>query len=97
MHANCLKPQEDLGNIEFTAGEFQLPGTAKKKLRLLTDAMTKRPKMRFSGKGVYDQNSDVVALQKEQVKSTLQKSGVNVDALMSHNELWAAAINTQFK
>ena len=86
-----------MGSIEFTAVEFQLTDTAKKILRLLTDAITKRPKMRFSGKGVYDQNSDVVALQEEQVESTLQKSGVNVDALISHNGPWAAAINTQFK
>jgi hypothetical protein len=95
--SNLLNTQKDLGSIEFTAGEFQLTDIAREKLRLLTDAMNKRPKMRLSVKGVYDQNSDVVALKEEQVKSALQNNGVSVDALASHNEVWAAAVNTQYQ
>jgi hypothetical protein len=95
--SNLLNTQEDLGSIEFTAGEHQLKDTAKEKLRLLTDAMKKRPKMRLSVKGVYDQTTDAVALKEEQVKTALQKSGVSVDALASHNEVWAAAVNTQYQ
>lgn len=95
--SNLLNTQEDLGSIEFTAGEHQLKDAAKEKLRLLTDAMKKRPKMRLSVKGVYDQTTDAIALKEEQVKTALQKSGVSVDALATHNEVWAAAVNTQYQ
>ncbi len=95
--SNLLNTKEDLGSIEFTAGEHQLTDAAKEKLRLLTDAMKKRPKMRLSVKGVYDQTADAVALKEEQVKTALQKSGASVDALASHNEVWAAAVNTQYQ
>ncbi len=95
--SNLLNTQEDLGSIEFTAGEHQLKDAAKEKLRLLTDAMKKRPKMRLSVKGIYDQTTDAVALKEEQVKTALQKSGVSVDALTSHNEMWAAEVNTQYQ
>jgi hypothetical protein len=95
--SNLVNSQQDLGSIEFTAGEYQLTDTAKEKLRLLTDAMKKRPKMRLSVKGVYDQSTDVAALKEEQVKSALQKSGLSVDALASHNEVWATAVNTQYQ
>ena len=95
--SNLVNSQQDLGSIEFTAGEFQLTDIAKEKLRLLTDAMKKRPKMRLSVKGVYDQTTDAVALKEEQVKTALQKSGVSLDALISHNEVWAAAVNAQYQ
>jgi len=94
--SKLVNSQEDLGSIEFTAGEYQLTDTAKEKLRLLTDAMKKRPKMRLSVKGVYDQNSDVAALKEEQVKSALQKNGLSIDALTSHNEVWAGAVVAQY-
>jgi hypothetical protein len=100
--SNLLNSKEDLGSIEFAAGEFQLTDTAKEKLRLLTDAMKKRPKMRLSVKGIYNEVTDVAALKEEQVKSALQKSalqksGLDINALTSHNELWAAAVDTQYR
>jgi len=95
--SNLLNSKEDLGSIEFTAGEFQLTDTAKEKLRLLTDAMKKRPKMRLSVRGIYDQTTDVAALKEEQVKSALQKSGLSVDALTSRSELWAAMVDIQYR
>ena len=95
--SNLLNSKEDLGSIEFTAGEFQLTDTAKEKLRLLTDAMKKRPKMRLSVKGIYNEVTDVAALKEEQVKSALQKSGLGIDAFTSHNELWVAAVDTQYR
>ena len=71
--SKLVNSREDLGSIEFTAGEYRLTDTTKEKLRLLTNAMKKRPKMRLSVKGVYDQNSDVAALKEEQVKKCLAK------------------------
>lgn len=95
--SNLLNSQEDLGRIEFTAGEFQLTDAAKEKLRLLTNAMKQRPKMRLSVKGVYDQTTDMAALKEEEVKSALQKNGLSVDALTSRNDAWVAAVNKQYQ
>ena len=95
--SNLLNSKEDLGKIQFTAGESQLSENAKEKLRLLTEAMKKRPKMRLSVQGVYDINTDLMALKEEQVKSTLQKNGLAVDALVAHNESWSVAVNKKYK
>lgn len=89
--------EEDLGKVQFTAGESQLTDVAKNKIQLLTEALKKRPKMRLSVRGLYDQENDLVALKEEQVKSALQKSGLAVDALISHNEAWAASVNNQYR
>lgn len=95
--SNLLNSKEDLGKIQFVAGESQLSDAAKEKLRLLTEAMKKRPKMRLSVQGMYDENTDLVALKEEQIKSALQKSGVAVEALISHNEAWVLAVNNMYK
>lgn len=95
--SNLLNTKEDLGKIQFTAGESQLSETAKEKLRLLTEAMKKRPKMRLSVQGVYDANTDLIALKEEQVKSAFQKNGLAVDALIAHNESWSVAVNKKYK
>lgn len=95
--SNLLNSKEDLGRIQFTAGESQLSDAAKEKLRLLTEAMKKRPKMRLSVQGVYDQGSDHIALKEEQVKSALQKGGLTLDAIISHNEAWALAVSNKYK
>jgi hypothetical protein len=89
--------EEDLGKVQFTAGESQLTDVAKNKIQLLTEALKKRPKMRLSVRGIYDQENDLMALKEEQVKSALQKSGLGVDALTAHNEAWAASVNTQYR
>ncbi len=95
--ANLLNSKEDLGKIQFTHGESQLTDDAKNKLQLLTDALKKRPKMRLSVRGIYDQEGDLAALKEEQVKSALQKAGLPVDAVKSHNEAWAVAVSNQYK
>ncbi len=94
--SSLLNSKEDLGKIQFTAGESQLTDTAKSKLQLLTDALKKRPKMRLSIQGTYDQTNDLIALKEEQVKSALQKAGVTIDALGTHNEAWAQAVNAKY-
>ena len=93
---NLLNTKEDLGKIQFTAGESQLTDEAKNKVQLLTEALKKRPKMRLSAQGTYDPKSDLLALKEEQVKSALQKSGVSIDALKSHNEVWATAVTNKY-
>lgn len=95
--SNLLNSKEDLGKIQFTAGESQLTDDAKNKLQLLTEALKKRPKMRLSVRGIYDQEADLAALKEEQVKSALQKAGLPVDSLKSHNEAWVVAVNNQYK
>lgn len=95
--SNLLNSKEDLGKIQFTPGEYQLSDAAKNKLQLLTEAIKKRPKMRLSVRGIYDQEADLVALKEEQVKSALQKAGLTVEALAARNEAWALAVNNQFK
>ncbi len=95
--ANLLNSKEDLGKIQFTHGESQLTDDAKNKLQLLTDALKKRPKMRLSVRGIYDQEGDLAALKEEQVKSALQKAGLPVEAVKSHNEAWAVAVSNQYK
>jgi hypothetical protein len=95
--SNLLNSKEDLGKIQFIAGESQLSEAAKEKLRLLTEAMKKRPKMRLSVQGVYDTNSDLIALKEEQVKSALQKNGLAADALVLHNESWSVAVTKKYK
>ena len=94
---NLLNTKEDLGKIQFTAGESQLTDEAKNKVQLLTEAMKKRPKMRLSAQGTYDPNSDLLALKEEQVKSALQKSGVPIEALKSHNETWVTAVANKYQ
>lgn len=88
--------EEDLGKVQFAAGDSQLTDVAKNKIQLLTEALKKRPKMRLSVRGLYDQENDLAALKEEQVKSALQKSGLTIDALNAHNETWAAAVNNQY-
>jgi hypothetical protein len=95
--SNLVNSKEDLGKIQFVAGESQLSDAAKEKLRLLTEAMKKRPQMRLNVQGVYDQNTDLTALKEEQVKSVLQKNGLAVESLASHNEAWALAVNNKYK
>lgn len=94
--SNLMNTKEDLGNIQFTPGESQLSDTAKEKLRLLTEAMKKRPKMRLSVQGLYDQKADLVALKEEQVKSDLQKHGLAAEAFVSHNATWASAVGKKY-
>jgi outer membrane protein OmpA-like peptidoglycan-associated protein len=91
-----LNTKEDLGKVQFTAGESQLSDAAKNKIQLLNEALKKRPKMRLSVQGTYDQNSDVVALREEQVKSALQKNGVAITALQSHDAIWASAVSAKY-
>jgi len=95
--SNLLNTKEDLGKIQFTAGESQLTDEAKNKVQLLTEALKKRPKMRLSVQGTYDPSTDLLALKEEQVKSALQKSGVPIEALKSHNEIWATAVTTKYQ
>ena len=95
--SNLLNTKEDLGKIKFTPGESQLTDEAKSKAQLLTEALKKRPKMRLSVKGTYDQDADLLALKEEEVKSALQKAGVSPDALKNHNETWVNAVNTQYQ
>lgn len=95
--SNLLNTKEELGKIQFTAGESQLSEAAKEKLRLLTDAMKKRPKMRLAVQGVYDANTDLRALKEEQVKSSLQKAGLPTDALAARNDAWALAVTSRYK
>ena len=95
--SNLLNSKEDLGKVQFTAGESQLNDVAKNKIQLLTEALKKRPQMRLSVQGTYDQTNDLIALREEQVKSALQKSGLAVEALQAHNEAWASAVNAKYK
>ncbi|GGY71183.1 hypothetical protein GCM10011613_14730 [Cellvibrio zantedeschiae] len=94
--SNLLNTKEDLGKIQFTSGESQLTDTAKEKLNLLTEALKKRPNMRLSVQGTYDEKSDLVALKEEQVKSALQKSGVTLDSLKAHDEAWSKAVSEKY-
>jgi hypothetical protein len=95
--SNLINSKEDLGRIQFNLGESQLTDAAKDKLKLLTEAMAKRPNMRLSVQGVYDEKSDLIALKEEQVKSALQKKGLSEEALSARNEVWASAVNTQYQ
>jgi len=95
--SNLLQTKEDLGRIQFTAGESQLIDKAKEKLNILAEAIKKRPKMRLGIQGVYDQNADLLALKEEQVKSALQKNGVSTEELTSHNEAWSTAVTQRYK
>jgi hypothetical protein len=95
--SNLLNTKEDLGKIQFTAGESQLTDEAKNKVQLLTEALKKRPNMRLSVQGTYDPSTDLLALKEEQVKSSLQKSGVPIEALTSHNDVWAKAVTTKYQ
>jgi hypothetical protein len=39
----------------------------------------------------------MAAVKEEQVKAALQKSGVPVEALVTHNEVWGHAVNKKYK
>jgi len=95
--ANLLNTTEDLGKVQFTPGESQLTEEAKNKVRLLTDALKKRPKMRLSVQGTYDPEIDLLALKEEQVKSSMQKAGLSIEALKSHGETWVAAVSNKYQ
>lgn len=95
--SNLVNSEEDLGRLEFTAGEHQLTSAAIARLGVLNDAMKKRPKMRLSVRGVYDAAADLIALKEEQVKSALQAAGLSREALEARNEAWVAAVNNQYQ
>lgn len=94
---NLVNTKEDLGRIQFTPGESQLTEQATNKLKLLQEAIAKRPKMRLTIHGLYDENADVVALKHEQVKSALQKQGLTKDSIAIHDNAWAQGVNALYK
>lgn len=94
--SSLLNTKEDLGKIQFTPGESQLSEAAKKKLELLKQALAKRPNMRLSVQGTYDQTNDLIALKEEQVKSALQKAGLTTDSLITHDAAWVKAVNAKY-
>jgi hypothetical protein len=94
--SNLLNTTEDLGKVQFTAGESQLSDAAKEKLKLLTEALKKRPNMRLGVQGTYDKKADLLALKEEQVKSALQKAGLATDSLRLHDALWANSVNAKY-
>ena len=53
--------------------------------------------MRLSLRGVYDQNTDVLALKQEQVNSQLQKLGVTLASIKAQDEQWQKAINMLYE
>jgi len=95
--SNLLSTKEDLGKVEFTAGESQLTDAAIAKLKLLAQAIQKRPTMRLNIHGLYDEHADLNALKEEQVKNTLHKLGLDLSALKNHDNTWAAAVTAQYK
>lgn len=95
--ANLLKTKEDLGRVQFTAGEYQLTNEAKAKLTLLQQAIQKRPKMRLTLLGTYDRSADVLALQEEQVTSEMQKKGVTLESIKRRTQDWVKAVNSQYQ
>jgi outer membrane protein OmpA-like peptidoglycan-associated protein len=94
--SNLLNTKEDLGRVQFTPGESQLSDGAKQKLELLKQALAKRPNMRLSVQGTYDQTADLAALKEEQVKSALQKAGITTESLVAHDAVWAKAVNAKY-
>ncbi len=90
--SSLLKSDEDLGQVDFKEGESQLTEAAAKKIRLLGEALKMRPRVRMSVQGVYDQQRDLLALKEEQLKSKLQRSGVELESLRNRDEKWAAAV-----
>jgi hypothetical protein len=94
---NLVSTKEDLGRIQFTPGESQLSDQAINKLKLLQEALIKRPKMRLTIHGIYDENADAVALKHEQVKSALQKQGLTKDSVSNHDAAWAKAVGVYYK
>lgn len=95
--SNLVNTKEDLGRIEFTPGESQLTETAITKIKLLKDALQKRPAMRLSIQGRYDEHADLLALQEEQVNSALQKEGVAIEGIKAKNPVWVKAINAKYQ
>jgi len=59
--------------------------------------LKKRPKMRLSVQGTYDPEIDLLALKEEQVKSSMQKAGLSIEALKSHGETWVAAVSNKYQ
>lgn len=95
--SNLVNTQEDLGRIEFTPGESQLTEQAINKIKLLREALAKRPAMRMNIAGHYDQKADLLALQQEQVNSILQKNGLPLEAIKAKNMLWANAVGAVYQ
>ncbi|HWV13918.1 MAG TPA: DUF748 domain-containing protein [Cellvibrio sp.] len=95
--ARLVNSKEDLGRIQFTPGESQLSDPAISKITLLQEALAKRPKMRLSIKGLYDQNGDLLALQEEQINSALQKEGIALESIKAKDSLWVNAINAKYQ
>lgn len=90
--SKLVNSNEDLGRIEFTLGESQLSEQASNKLKLLQEAVKKRPQMRLSIQGIYDAKLDVEALKGEQVNSELQKQGATSADNRSRNVSWEQAV-----
>lgn len=91
--SSLISSKEDLGYVDFTQGESLLSAAATDKLKLLHQALQKRPKMRLSVQGGYDDQADLLALKEEQVKSALQKLGLELTAINGRDQAWAQAVN----
>ncbi|MFO1387806.1 DUF748 domain-containing protein [Cellvibrio sp.] len=94
--SSLLNTKEDLGKVQFTAGESQLTNAAREKLALIKEGLAKRPKMRLSVQGTYDQTSDLIALKEEQVKSALQNAGVSSESMQLHDAAWMKAVSAKY-
>lgn len=95
--SNLVNTKEDLGRIEFTPGESQLTERAIDKIKLLQQALAKRPTMRLNIDGRYDAQADLLALQQEQVNSSLQKNGLPLDAIRAKSPAWVAALSALYQ
>jgi len=95
--SNLVNTKEDLGRVEFTPGESQLTESAITKIKLLKEALQKRPIMRLSIQGRYDEKADLLALQEEQVNSVLQKEGLTLETIKAKNITWVKAIGAKYQ
>jgi hypothetical protein len=95
--ASLLNTKKDLGAVQFTAGEYQLTEETIAKLKLLQQALQKRPNMRLTLQGLYSESADTRALQEEQVTSAMQQQGIILDSIKSRNEQWAKAVDLRYQ
>ncbi len=95
--SSLIHSDEDLGRVEFSYGESQLGEQSINKLKLLNEALKKRPAMHLNIQGIYDVVTDTKALQEEQLKSELQKQGLTAEDIRSRGVVWQKMLTNYYQ
>ncbi|UTW46287.1 DUF748 domain-containing protein [bacterium SCSIO 12696] len=84
--------QDDLQRIPFAPGAVALSELSQGKVQMLAEALAKRPGLKLTIAGQYDEGRDTQYLQQQQLDNRLLEAGVAQQSLDDRDESWEAGV-----